>query len=272
MVINSQRTIYGLALQMAKLLNREYKIRNNTTLNEKFDINTNISLEEGMYPSINYYAIGVGGTGYVDEVDTYNFSKHKPTDAALFEHIPFVMRTLDNDLVLSERVKYRFRKVILVNGIEYAAYYLKVIDDDYTVDDIYLVDVADKVSKLSKFNSNSSDLLNPIPRDTTLNLTESLESTYITAATKLKFSLSTSELVDITETLQLLYGDNTKTITEVAVCSGIDVDVNGVDNALAVNVQIIYHFEVELLPQLDLANGKEIHRSLEIGGTEPLIM
>lgn len=269
MVINSQRTVYGLSLQMAQLLGLEYVVRPNTTLNEKFNIAASETLQQGVYPKAKYYAIGVGGLGYVNDIDKYNFSKHRPTDAALFEHIPFVIRTLDSDLTEIEQTKYRFRKIILINGVEYAAYYLKVIEEQYTVDDIYVVDVANSVSKLSKFNSNDPTLLNPTPRDPSNDLTSDTTARYVTAASKLKFSMSKTDIVEIDKVLTLLYGDNTKVITELAVCSGVD---NTSQVPEATNVQILYHFEIEILTQVEIAGDKEIQRSLEIGGTEPLIL
>lgn len=279
MIINSQRTIYGLDLQMSKMLNRGYKIRSNTTLNEKFDINANTKLADGVYPSVNYYAIGVGGKGNIvinnedpalNAINRYNISKHSPVDAALFEHIPFVMRPLNSDLLENERANYRFRKTITVNGDVYVAYYLKVIDHSYTIQDIYMVNVADEVSKLSKFNSNDSSLLNPTPRDVSSDLLSVNTAKYITNAAKLNFSLTTTELVEITNVLKLLYNDENKSITEIGVCTGVDVETDG--QTLATNVQIAYHLEIDIVSQLELNNNSEIHRSIEIGGTEPLIV
>jgi len=255
---------------MAKLLNTPYKVRSNTTLNEKFNINTDINLEDGVYPSVSYYAIGVGGVGYTNDPDVYNFSTHEPSNAALFEHIPFIMRTLDNDLVESEQANYRFRKNIIINGVEYIAYYLKVIDTSLIIDDIYIVDVSNEVSKLSKFNTNDSNLLNPTPRDPTSNLLNDVDARYITSAAKLKFSLSTSELSEIGNVLEIIYSDKNKAISEIGVCSGVDmVTENG---NIATNVQITHYLEVELLTQMELVNNNEIHRSIELGGSEPLIL
>jgi len=270
MVINSQRTVYGLELQLSKLLDRPYTIRSNTTLNEKFSINTDVQADSGTYPGLKYYTIGVGGVGLAGGSDVYNFSKHKPTDAALFEHIPFVMRDVNNDLVGSERLKYRFRKVLLINGVEYAAYYLKLIDNNYTVNDIYTVDVTNEISKLSKFDTNNSDLLNPTPRNPISSLLGNTSAKYVTAAAKIKFSLTKTEIEEVNNVIKLLYGNVTKALTEIGVCSGVEASLNS--EPIAVNVQINFHFEVELLTQLDTNVNNEIHRSLEIGGTEPLVL
>ena len=65
------------------------------SLNEKFEIlkdTAAITLEKGFYPEINYFCIGNGGSTLASGVKGYTYSRHSALDAALFNHIPFVLR------------------------------------------------------------------------------------------------------------------------------------------------------------------------------------
>src|SRR5574344_1159200 len=98
MVIASQRTVYNVALHLAMLFNKPYKILSNTTLNEKFEIEANNELADGVYPSLKYIGIGIGGSVLLDNTDAYTYSEHSPVQGALFEHIPYVLRKPNNDI------------------------------------------------------------------------------------------------------------------------------------------------------------------------------
>jgi hypothetical protein len=100
MVLNSQKTIYGLHLNLAKMLNLPYVISDNTTLNEKFQIANNETLANNEYTSIKYYTIGNGGVNIINNGNGYSYSEHSPVDAALFNHIPWIMREINNDVII----------------------------------------------------------------------------------------------------------------------------------------------------------------------------
>ena len=270
MIINSQRTIYGLTCSKYQRWGKEYIPLPNTTLNEKFDINPTDQAPTGVYPTTNYYAIGVGGTEVVSGLGGYSFSTHKPTDAALFEQVPFVMRKITNDLTVEEQSQYRFKLTRIVNGVEYNCYYLKNIPKDTVRDGIYKVNVSDGVSKLSPFTTNTDEYLNPVPRDPTGALFNQDETGYVTALSKAVFSLDINEIDELRNVLNILYGvDHNKTITEIGVCMGVDRVINNSVDAIA--VQIEFHLEVELSAMLDLANTSDFIRSIELGGSEPLV-
>ena len=121
MIINSNRTIYGLKLQMDMLLGDRWTPMPNTTLNEKFNIGLNAP-QPSSYPTLKYMCLGVGGSSIIDSQTGYRFSTHRAIDAGLFEHIPFIIRPIDQDLTLEERSKYRFRIQENINGNQYYCY------------------------------------------------------------------------------------------------------------------------------------------------------
>jgi len=269
MIKNSQRTIYGLELQMSQILGTPYVLLPNTTLNEKFTINEGYVIPDGVYPTIKYFTIGNGGRDYLTNVNLYSYSKHQPIDAGLFAEIPFVIRTVSNDLLPTEQANYRFKRLEIINGIEYYCYYLKVIDPNLTRSGLYQVDVINGTAKLSRFSTNTPTLLNPTPRDPNVGILNITQTSYVSKVAKVKFELTTTELADIRDAMVIKYGVATP-IAEIGVCSGIDTVNNGVTEASA--VQIMYHFEVDLDTTILTADGTNLIRSLEIAGMEPIVL
>jgi hypothetical protein len=263
--------VYGISLQLSQINGSPYEILPNTTLNEKFNIKSNVKLTKDVYPTIKYFALGVGGSEVATGIDAYNFSKHKSTDAALFEHIPFVMRTVDEDLLPIEKAKYRFRKTEIINGVEYICYYLKVIDTKSMSQGFYIVSVNEGSASLSVFDTNTDEFLNPIPRDPSKGMTDLNNTKYISAVANLKFSLYKNELEEINEILKIRYGEShTKGLTEIGICSGVDMDIEtGYKEATC--AQVIYHTEVDINTASILQAEGELVRMLEYGGSEPRV-
>jgi len=243
MIINSQRTLYGLQLQMHMLLHKDYTPLTNTTLNEKFDILKSEEIAEGEYPKLDYIAIGIGGTEIIDNSD-YKFSKHKAIDAALFEHVPFVMRELDNDLLPSDRVKYRFRKIEIFDNTEYACYYLKKFERVIMQDGLYVIDTQDNQSILKFMDTDRSDLLNPVPR-LVKDYLDISKNSYTANTAKIEFSLYIDELAALDTVMNIRYGES-KNLTEIALCSGIDTEIDGGDNMEAANVIVNYFVGIDI--------------------------
>jgi len=271
MIINSQRTIYGIDLQMDMLLNRKYTPLQNTTLNEKFSIATDKIIPEGIYPKLNYLVIGIGGHENMDDSD-YKFSKHKAIDAALFKHVPFVMRTLDNDLYVSERKKYRLRKIENYNGITYACYYMKIIPNVIIKNGLFEIIKNDAgINTLKYFNTNRSDLLNPLEPVTRKidNYLDTDKSTYIAKTTKIEFSLYLNEINDVRQAMEIIYGEVVN-ISEIGICSGLDYDDNGY---IEVYGSVINYFvDVDLNTNIYFNSNDNILRAIEIGGMEPMVI
>lgn len=267
MVVNSQRTLYGLSIQLASLLGQEYQPLPNTTLNEKFLINPDKPIPSGVYPTINYFTIGVGGSSTIDN-SGYSYSEHTAVDAALYEHVPFVLRTLDNDLTDTERSRYRFRKVITVSDIDYVAYYLKVIPCIISPNSLYEVSRNNNIHKLSILDTNTNTFLNPVPIDKELALTKYDEVGYLAKSAKLEFSLPIDELIELRNVFKILYKSE-KILTEIGVCSGMDDDNEDVPEAN--NVQIVYHVKVDIDTNIYINNNNDMIRAIEIGAVEPYI-
>lgn len=269
MVLNSQRTIYGLDLELSRLAGKQYNVIDNTSLNEKFNVLTEDDVPEGIYPTLKYFAIGVGEVDIVDGNKGYSYSKHSPVDAALFHHIPFVMKPIDEDLLPSERDKYRFRKIETFNGSDYACYYLKEIDNFELKDDFYKVSTKEEISTLSMFDTNIDTLLNPVPKDRSQNIQDIKSAEYILKLIKITFALTVEEMTELKNVLTLRQLPVTN-ITEIGLCTGIDKLVD--ENKEATCVQVTHHVGVNIELAIYLNNNSSFLRSIELGGGEPMIL
>lgn len=271
MIRTSQRTLYNIDLHLCQLLQKPYEPLTNTTLNEKFNILPKTTLPTGVYPSLKYYAIGVGGESVLDGVDGFKYSEHSPTDAALFQHIPFVMRNvLTNDLTDAEKANYRLRALEYHNGIQYACYYLKVITDFEIKPYFYSIKTLKEGTTVSSptlsiLDTNTSDLLNPTPKSRSITFENSNTINYITKLAKLNFTLLPSDIADLKNSLDILELSSSN-ITEIGVCTGIDIVSAGMSEVLA--AQVAFHVGVNLDIMSAFANNESIMKSIEIGGSE----
>lgn len=271
MVKSSEHTIHWEYARQLRDIGVEFKPLANTTLNEKLNHYPDIQPNNGEYPIINYFAIGTGGTKRIDSDNNYRYSEHSSIDGSLFNMVPFLLKTKDNDISKEEQKRYRFRKVIDVEGVEYIAYYLKMIETRKHTDFYYEI-ISNDNHSLAKYNNNNEDILNPKPLDKAIHI-NNLETKYITALYKLYFTLSKNEITELMNVLSILKLD-IRHITEIGVCSGIERDIitNDVISMVATNVQLAYFLDVDLILTLDLINNEAkelIDLYIEIGGSEP---
>ena len=266
MVLSSQRTVYNIALHLAMLFNKPYKLLSNTTMNEKFELETSHYIPEGSYPTLNYIGIGVGGNPIIENAGSYNYSEHSPIQGVLYEHIPFILRKPNNDLTSAERLKYRFRKILNINGDPYIAYYLKVIDNYDLRDYFYSIKETSDGSVLSLFDTNIPDILNPTPHKRDIVYNTDME--YVTKLANIKFILSNEEMNELKSVLDILKLTD-RTITEIVLATGIDKIVS--DGSLeATCVQAGFYVDVNLDIINQLKNNVAISKTIELGGMEPM--
>lgn len=278
MFYTSQRTMYNMELQLAQMFGKEYKFKNNTTLNQYLDILPDDDYPANTYPTVKYLTIGVGGDPAIEDPTVYPYSQHSPMDAGLFKMIPFVLREEHNDLDFFSRQKYRLRKMVTINGVNYYAYYLKVLDPNSEIvlkDDFYQISRRSGSSTLDVYPLETKDPLNPKPV-TKVDKILSPNSSCVTKLCSVIFELKYAELVELREVFRILQID-TPTITEVGLCTGVDVIQQ--DNTIeSVGAQIGFNFGINLDLQMSFNNvtsaDPDVDQStyvvFELGGTEPL--
>lgn len=268
----SQLTIFGLGLINAMLANRYYSVSINTTLNEKFGILTNEHTPKGtlltpIYPRLKYLVIGNGGIPVADDATNYRFSQHCAIDGALFNHLPFALKTPSEDFNDVERRRYRLRKEVRIDGELYYAYYARVVETIDYRGYPYLITHRDGVDVLSVFNTNIERILNPRPVIKPDKPLDSLRVDTVINRFKLEFFMSEKDQEELQNVYKILKISQYTKLTEIGVCHGYDVIVPyGLEVA---DTQISYFLDIDLDVTLEFDARAVFKRNLELGGAEP---
>lgn len=268
----SQLTIFGLGLINAMLANRYYSVSINTTLNEKFGILTNEHTPKGtlltpIYPRLKYLVIGNGGIPVADDATNYRFSQHCAIDGALFNHLPFALKTPSEDFNDVERRRYRLRKEVRIDGELYYAYYARVVETIDYRGYPYLITHRDGVDVLSVFNTNIERILNPRPIIKPDKPLDSLRVDTVINRFKLEFFMSEKDQEELQNVYRILKISQYTKLTEIGVCHGYDVIVPyGLEVA---DMQISYFLDIDLDVALEFDARAVFKRNLELGGAEP---
>lgn len=269
MVLSSQRTIHWLSILLDMSVGKQFNILPNTSLNEKFNIDTDLHTPEGLYPKLNYFSIGVGGEPITDATDSYKYSRHSVIDGALFNQIPFALKLPEEDFTSEVASKYRFRKSVIIDNTEYIAYYLKTIGDTELRDFYYEIKTIDGQSTLGVYNNNTDKILNPVPINKSNILNNINNASYISKLIKFFFTLTALEVDELYNVINILNLDASY-ITEIGICSGYDMEVDG--DIKAVDTQLAYVLDTNLFLATDMLSEETINLWLEVGGSEPLMV
>jgi len=268
MVFNGIKTIYSIKLANAKTVGIPYKLLPNTTLNEKFNIlvtNSNQALPE--YPILNLLTIGVNeNSGDTSSLTRLNLirSKHRPTDAALFKHIPFYLRPIDEVGAYPPSKNVRLKTKISIQGKDYLAGYGYIINDiDYKDDILIYNSISDEYVSVTKLDTTTNDLLNLVPIDD-LHMTLN-DNTYITDFLKIHIYLTKTELLEIKNAMDILFGD-TPLITELGLCNSIPTILdNGSGECYATQVAYFVDSNININDTID--EGK-LEFYIDVGGMD----
>lgn len=271
------RTAYLSQLQSAMIRGGIYKWLPHSTLNEKFNVIPGEYPPAGVNPIMSYLTIGRGALGMFAGADgkpDVRIMQHKSTDAALFEHMPFVLRTLDNDLPPERRGRYALRQRVEFFGIQYWAYWARRVDFSLADTDLFLKQVlADGSVRLDDFVPDESNL-SPVPQDMSDTGTNLLAGWSVVASTIIALQLDVFDISEIRNASTIMKRATGKsTITELGLCTGAvkQIQAPGANGTFAFNeaigVQIAAH--VQALYALDFLN-QSLDDQLELGISEPL--
>lgn len=274
---SSIRSVWSAHLQTASLLGLPLVLRPNSTLNQKFNIHQSIALGEAEMPTIKYVTIGNGGHRMIVGAD--NIPKpepilHTPRHAALYNHLPFVLRLPTDDLTPVERLQYRLRRTEVHDGTTYVAYYLKVLDLSASNPLLELRNVTDGVVTSTAFSPTAADL-NPTPPPISPGGVIVTSGDYIAATAKVPFTMTTEAIAEFVNVCNIIYGDpNYAMITEIGLCSGVDRTVTGDFSGVslgytdAIAVQICSF--ISAFYALNFTNDSVVV-TIDLGSLEPLL-
>lgn len=254
-----------------------YVVLPHSTLNEHFNIQNDILPDATQLPAMRYFAIGngghtmtVGGNG-VPKPDTL---QHKGTDAALFNHLPFVLREVGNDISAVDRANYGLRRIEVHDGRNYIAYYLKRLEFTGVNVGLEMTHIEDGVKTVSAFVPDSSNL-NPVPTPLSSSGVNLITGEYVSASAKLDVVFTETDFAELLNVGNILYGDDSYAIiSEIAFVSGVDKIVQsptGDNSTINFNeviiAQIMSHIGAFVTPKFS-NYGSALQ--FDVGSTEPL--
>ena len=274
---NNVRSIYGAYLQTCALLGFNVDIKPNSTLNQKFDLFPNEIFNSGETPTVKYLTIGNGGhtaSMGVDGLPLINPVPHSPRHAALYNHLPFIIREVGEDLTPSERLLYRLRVPRTIDGVNYMCYYAKVLDLSLVEPKIELRNNTDGIITATDFTPSLADL-NPVKPVIPVNGNITSTGNYLASTAKIEFVMNEAEITELLNACNIIYGsDNYAFISEIGLCSGVDRTLmgnfGGPPSAYteAVGVQIM-NFISTAIPAYALSTS--ITQTIDVGSTSPLL-
>lgn len=228
------RTVYGANLQTAQLLGVPFQVVPNSTLNDKFNISNASVLNSTDMPRMQYVSIGNGGhrmkvTGN-NTLQVPEPIQHRTTDAALYSHLPFVLRPIGNDLTASERERYALRRLETIAGEDYFAYYLRRMDLTGVAAQMEYKTVVADVTTATPFIPTAGNL-SPTPPVVVTGGSVSTSGDYVTASAIVYFNLDAFDIAEILNACNIIYGsEDYAIISEIGLCSGVDKIVTALDS------------------------------------------
>lgn len=273
------RSLWGADLQTALALDLPYEPKENTTLNEKLGIEAGQALDpNGKKPAIRYLCIGNGGHKHMTGADGSPYTtpvNHRASDAALFKHLPFVLRGVNDDLSVSERSQYALRRMEVHNGVNYFAYYLKRMDLKNIYSELQYTTVIDGVSTTTPYTPNS-DNLNPEQPEMPSTGVISTSGDYLSTSAIVPLFFTEQDVANLVEVAEIMYENPyMAVISEIGLCSGVDKVITGpgpgntqINYKEAIGVQIATFITTHY--SMSFSN-KGFDLQLELGATEPLL-
>ena len=275
----TMRTAAGAMLQTALKWNLPYEVMPNSTLNQKFGIVPNLLPSSSRELAVRYMTIGIGGQNISVGAGgrrVLTSAYRQPSHASLYDHVPFIMREIDNDLPVVTRNKYRLRTILTVGGKQYVAYYARTLPAVTTPVSLELRTQEDGDVITSTAWSYPAESLNPKPPLLTNNQTMVTGSDSLVSTCILDLAISKEETKEIVDAVTILFGSEAyAVISEIGLCSGVDQVISGDFNgntttyteAVAVQVNDIISVN---FPAVYNNNG--ISYSIDVGAVEPLLM
>lgn len=221
------RTVALAELTSAYLHGTPYDVREFSTLNEKLGILSGVNPTSRL-PEIKFFAVGIGGMGMTGTASAARaiYYQHSPEDAALFEQVPFCLRTLDNDLLPAQRSNYALRKEISIGGVTYVAYYLRRINLSASKVVTRVRNIKNGVVTESDYVVTAANL-SPQRNVADSGLVNVTEGNFLVTSRRMSLSFTESDVQELMNVFNIMYaGDlDLARISEIAICSGIDHNV-----------------------------------------------
>lgn len=275
-LINVTRTAYAAYLQTVKYLGLSpFRVIPHTTLNEKFGIAPTLTPAAGEVPNVRYLVIGNMGHYTIkgpDGSDETANRVHRSNDAALYNHIPFVLREPSNDIPADRRELYCLRTSETYGGKQYIAYYGRRINTTGVQPQLLELEVINGVVTATPYVPTVDDL-NPVPPVISNSGTVIGSNKTVSASAIVKISLSAEEIRDITDAHRIRTGSiRSPIISEMGLCSGVDRRITAPGQAFQYLEVIACQVNVFISTNHPIGyNSSGLDITLDIGGVEPTL-
>lgn len=241
-------TAMGNLINKCCATNQKINIPAFTTLNEVYSVLAQESLgaKNGRDFELKYFGVGVRGSNCVGMdgrgVSRMRVNQHQPSDGNLFTPIPLAARPIDNDFDNLTRAKYRMRFIESYNGIQYAFYFLKLINfDSYDPKNLKITKDETTGSENVEPHVPVSDDLRPEPVELTSTGSVPVSNVYLTSSGIMDCTLNETDIAEIKNACKIMFGDaNYASINEIGIAWGIDTETDGLIGSNGANAQIRY--------------------------------
>lgn len=240
---NTTKVFVQSYLELLRATGKDYQAIPNSTLNQKLGIShapiwppTGSGILNSNFPIIKYMAIGSGGHAYQSgggaSQGTIKTKVHDSIHCAMYKQMPFAVRPLDEDFTPAERAEYRLREVKTIDGVQYAFYWLKVIDLNAITPTLRVVHI-ENGEIIEEWDYDPEDRLdeqlNPEVIDISNVDVNTVNGLHLMVKSQITVELNASQLAEIVTAMAVLHPGSTvddATISEVAVVWGFDFEKN----------------------------------------------
>lgn len=210
----------------------------NSTFNEKYDVLASDHIGTTSIPVIKWIGLGVG-SDYMAQlthptsgavIDNPTPYIHSNEDAIPFIPFPFLMRKEgEDDLTSTERAKYAMRYTVTIDGISYVCYMLRRVDvtNDKVTSKVVTVNGNGEITDISPLEASTAPL-NPT-RDKNYTGESSSSNEYLRVRAPLALTLDPSDIAELINCANIIFGASDIEITEFALVGGISKTTAVVD-------------------------------------------
>jgi len=264
-------------LQVSSFLNSPFDQFDNTTLNQKFDIQAASQVPANMRPSLKCFTIGIGGhaaTMGPNNIPLNQVVDHSSGDAGLYHHLPFVIRPINDDLTQGERSKYCLRKQITVDAVNYYAYYGKRLNLNGVVPRMTKRTIVDDQTVIDDYEYTEANL-SPVAPEIPNTGAVTTSNEYLATSAIVPMPFTEQDVAEMYNVAEVLFGDRRMAIiSEFGFCTGVDADVSINTTAGAVTFKEVIGTQISAIISGHyelIFNSKGFDFSLEVGAVQPLL-
>lgn len=277
-IISVTPTIYGDELNVRSKFGLPFLMRENTTLNERFEIEAGTMPAPNLFPTLKYLVLGNLGHTTVKAADGSDETEamiHTASDAAPYGPIPFVLREASNDLPAERRGRYALRRQEVHEGRTYIAYYARRLDTTNITVGLQRITKEDGIVTSEPFVPTPEHLNPERPEISNTGTVLGSKSSLIASAV-MTVQLDTDDIIEIMNAHRIRTGSvRSPVISELALCTGVDREVStsvGGSGSFMYTEVIGCQVNVFISTYRSIGHSADGARfSFDIGSVEPLL-